>query len=303
MKRRNFIKNTVAAVPALGFKSETVESVSHKTSLEVLVMGTSWGFEGGNELLFSKLKKEGFDGVELWWPAKKEEQKSLYELLKRHNLKIGFLVSGSGQTFDAHLASFKNNLDDILANWPEKPEYINCHSGKDYFSQDQNSQIIAYTIAKTQQSEIEILHETHRGRMCFAAHITRQFLEKHPKMNLTLDISHWCNVHESLLEDQAETLDLAFSRVKHIHARVGHQEGPQVSDPRAPEWATAMERHLSWWDSVIKHREKSGDNRITFLTEFGPPNYMPTLPYTKQPVGNQWEINVYMLKLLKERYA
>jgi hypothetical protein len=54
--------------------------------------------------------------------------------------------------------------------------------------------------------------------MLFAAHITRQFIEKNPALKLTLDISHWCNVHESLLADQKETVDLALSRVGHIHS-------------------------------------------------------------------------------------
>ncbi len=299
MKRRNFLKNTMATLPILNMKND----LTHKTSLELLVMGTGWGFEGSQDQLFTKLKKEGYDGVELWWPSKKEDQKTLFELLKKHDLKIGFLISGSGNNFKDHLASFKYNLDDLLTNWPEKPEYINCHSGKDYYTFEQNGQLVNYTIEKTQSSDINILHETHRGRMCFAAHVTRNFLEKHPKMKLTLDISHWCNVHESLLEDQQETLDLIFKNVKHIHARIGHSEGPQVNDPRAPEWKIELEKHLSWWDTVISNLEKAGEKKITFLTEFGPPNYLPTLPYTKQPVANQWEINNYMLKLLKARYS
>jgi hypothetical protein len=30
---------------------------------------------------------------------------------------------------------------------------------------------------------------------------------------------------------------------------------------------------------------------------------MPTVPYTQMPLANQWEINVYMMNLLKKRYA
>ena len=78
MRSRNFIKNTVTAVPALGFKSETVESVSHKTSLEVLVMGTSWGFEGGNDLLFSKLKKKPGGGGATRPPKNPPPQKKIF---------------------------------------------------------------------------------------------------------------------------------------------------------------------------------------------------------------------------------
>ena len=137
--------------------------------------------------------------------------------------------------------------------------------------------------------------------MLFAAHITRNFIEKNPALRLTLDISHWCNVHESLLEDQAETITLALERVEHLHARIGHQEGPQVNDPQAPEWANAVKTHLNWWDKVMERKIKEG-GIMTILTEFGPPNYMPTLPYTQQPLANQWAINVYMMQMLRKRY-
>jgi hypothetical protein len=34
--------------------------------------------------------------------------------------------------------------------------------------------------------------------------------------------------------------------------------------------------------------------------EFGPPGYMPTLPFTNQPVADAWRVNVEMRKLLIE---
>ena len=115
------------------------------------------------------------------------------------------------------------------------------------------------------------------------------------------DISHWCNVHESLLEDQTETVAMALERVEHLHARIGHQEGPQVNDPRAPEWENAVKAHLAWWDKVLERKMQAGET-MTILTEFGPPNYLPTLPYTQQPVADQWAINVYIMQMLRKRY-
>ncbi len=109
-------------------------------------------------------------------------------------------------------------------------------------------------------------------------------------------------MHESLLGDQAETVDLALTRVEHIHARIGHSEGPQVNDPRAPEWDETVKAHFAWWDRVAERKKKNGE-RMTILTEFGPPAYMPTIPYTRQPLANQWDINVYMMKLLRKRYG
>ena len=126
-------------------------------------------------------------------------------------------------------------------------------------------------------------------------------MAENPELKLTFDLSHWCSVSESYLEDQEETVNLAIERAAHIHARIGHPEGPQVNDPRVPEWETAVDTHFGWWDKIVERKKREGV-RITFLTEFGPPDYMPTLPGTRQPLANQWEINVYMMRLIRERY-
>ena len=193
-------------------------------------------------------------------------------------------------------------VNSLLDNTQQKPLYINCHSGKDYFSFDANNEIIEFTIAQSKKSGIPICHETHRSRMLYSAPITKQFMEKNEALRITLDISHWCNVHESLLHDQENTVQMALSRTDHIHARIGHAEGPQVNDPRAPEWATTVQRHLEWWDAIVQMKIKNGATTMTFLTEFGPPNYMPTMPYSQQPISNQWDINVYMMELIRKRY-
>jgi len=127
-------------------------------------------------------------------------------------------------------------------------------------------------------------------------------MDKIPELRITFDVSHWCNVSESLLQDQQETVDIALQRVDHIHARIGHAEGPQVNDPRAPEWDETMKAHFAWWDKVVESKKQKGD-RLTILTEFGPPTYMPTLPYTQQPLADQWAINLHMMQLLKKRYS
>jgi hypothetical protein len=123
-----------------------------------------------------------------------------------------------------------------------------------------------------------------------------------PELRITFDVSHWCNVSESLLQDQQETVDMTLQRVDHVHARIGHPEGPQVNDPRAPEWDDAMKAHFAWWDKIVEIKKQTGD-RLTILTEFGPPTYMPTLPYTQEPLADQWAINVHMKDLLRKRYA
>ena len=97
-------------------------------------------------------------------------------------------------------------------------------------------------------------------------------------------------------------MQLAISRAVHIHARVGHIQSAQVSDPRAPEWQGEVNTHLQWWDAIVQNRLSQGAATQTITPEFGPVPYMPALPYTKTPVASQWDINIYMLHLLKERY-
>ncbi len=119
-------------------------------------------------------------------------------------------------------------------------------------------------------------------------------------MNLTADFSHWCNVAESLLEDQEEAIDLAVQHSIHIHARVGHPQGPQVTDPRFAEWKVALQKHIDWWRKIYQHHQFNGKKEITITTEFGPAPYLPAAP-GGNPLADQWEINVWMMEFLKKQ--
>ena len=282
------------------FAQKPVFTIPEKFSLKVL--GTSWGFDGSVDTFCAKAKKAGYDGVEMWWPGTAAAQKELFDALEKHQLAIGFLAGGSDSDPSKHFIQFKGMVDGAAYQKMQTPLYINCHSGRDFFSVEENSKFIDHTIKVSKETGIVICHESHRSRILFAAHVAKQYIRKHPEMRITLDISHWCNVHETLLHDQEETVQLAISRTDHVHARVGHPEGPQVNDPRAPEWEATVKRHLEWWDAVVQTKIKNGINKLTILTEFGPPDYMPTLPYTRQPLADQWAINEYMMHLLRKRY-
>ncbi len=284
--------------PLTGLAADTIPM---SNDFQLKIMGTSWGYAGTLDSLCEKVKKEGYDGIEMWWPATPALQAELFAALKKHQLEIGFLAAGHESDYQQHFASFKKMVTAAASNTKQKPLYINCHSGKDFFSFEENAALIAFTMEMAEKTGIRISHETHRSRMLFAAPVARKFLQEIPGLRITLDISHWCNVSESLLQDQPGTVALALERTDHIHARIGHPEGPQVNDPRAPEWAETVAAHFAWWDKIISLKIQQG-GIMTILTEFGPPDYMPTLPYTRQALANQWEINVYMLQTLRKRY-
>ena len=309
LNRRKFLSAATTAVGGAILSSFTQNAFMDKPAFTIppdfslKIMATNWGLTDSVDVFCERAKAEGYDGIEMWWQGNKEKQDELFSALKKHQLEIGFLCGSHESNFEKNLQQFQQQIAAATAQNPQKPLYINCHSGKDFFSFEQNKKFIETTIEASKKSGIPISHETHRSRILYAAPVARQFAEAIQGLRVTLDISHWCNVHESLLHDQEETVDLILQRVDHIHARVGHAEGPQVNDPRAPEWDTAVNRHIEWWDKVMALKIKQGAKQQTFLAEFGPPDYLPALPYTRLPVANQWEINVYMMNLLRKRYS
>jgi sugar phosphate isomerase/epimerase len=307
LNRRDFLELATSASASVLMSSLNDLASYNKPAFEMnkdfqlKVLATNWGFPGSLDEYCARAKKEGYDGIEIWWPLQKKDQDELFDTLKKYGLEVGFLCGSGEAAYDKHLTQFRNMVNAAATQKLQRPLYINCHSGRDHFSFEQNSAFIEHTIRVSKDTGIVICHETHRSRIMFAAHITKQFIEKFPDLHLTFDVSHWCNVHESLLQDQKETVELALSRVEHIHARIGHPEGPQVNDPRAPEWNNVVKQHFEWWDKIIERKRKEAGS-MTVLTEFGPPDYMPTLAYTRQPLADQWAINVHMMNLLRKRY-
>ncbi|MCE6988116.1 sugar phosphate isomerase/epimerase [Dyadobacter sp. CY323] len=259
--------------------------------------------EWGNTLPFAtfceNVKAAGYDGVEMALPFDPNEKDAILEALSANGLElIGQYWQSFERDIDKHARNYEKYLRNLIA---AKPVFINCQTGKDYFSFEKNKRLFELADLLSKDSGIPIIHETHRGKSLYAANITADYLTRIPGLRITLDISHWCNVHESMLEDQEEEVALAIGHTSHIHSRVGHPEGPQVNDPRAPEWAETLETHLKWWDSVAAIHKANG-TVLTVNTEFGPATYMPAMPYTQTPVANQWDINVFMMDLLKKRY-
>ncbi len=248
-----------------------------------------------------KIKEGGFDGVEMMVPLDKKERGELQAGIK--DLELDLIASqwaASGATFNEYFKSFEKHL---FTNAELKPLFSNSQTGKDYYTEEQTAKLIERAAEIAKETGIPILHETHRGKFSFHTTITAKFLNKYSDLRIAADFSHWCNVSESLLQDQQEILDLAISRTDHIHARVGHTQSAQINDPRAPEWEEALNAHLAWWDKIVATHKQKGTEVFTICPEFGPYPYMPELPHSRKPVADLWEVNVFMRDLLKKRYS
>ena len=199
-------------------------------------------------------------------------------------------------TVTAHIQIMEENYRKLA---DLQPLFINSHTGKDYFSFDDNCRIIDAAMNFSAKNGTRILHETHRGRFSFHAASLIPYLKKFPEIELVGDFSHFCTVSESMLADQQEILHQIMPHVAHIHARVGFEQGPQVNDPQAPEWQGHLQEFATWWQQIIAMRKLAGQSQFTITPEFGPVPYMPTAPYSQQALSNQWDTNVFMMQYLR----
>ena len=265
---------------------------------------TYWGLEHLDAAAFiDKILAADYDGVEICIPAAKDFVDSfLIELedVYANNADFIFipqqLISPGIETVDEFIKTMENELLKLVSY---QPTYINSHTGKDYFSFDDNCRIIEACLNITATTGVRILHETHRGRFSFHAATLLPYLDKFPELELVGDFSHFCVVSESLLQDQENIIEQIIPHVSHIHARIGFEQGPQVNDPFAPEWKNHLKRFEGWWQEIILNKKQEGWNNFNVTPEFGPAPYMPAIPFTKQPIGNQWEINKAMMQYLK----
>lgn len=248
-----------------------------------------------------KAKQAGYDGIEANLPVDEAEKIEMLAEIKANGLTwIGQHFETSTSVFEDHLREFESWLFYLAS---ASPMFINSQTGKDFFTVEQNSQLIAMAEMVSNQTGVKIIHETHRGKFGFCTSAAAIYLNKFENLRITADFSHWCCVAESYLKDQTELLNLAISRADHIHARVGYPGGPQINHPAAPEWEEAVAIHCNWWDEIVKQHTASGSKELTFTCEFGPFPYMPQLPFSKDDVSDLWEINLYMKNLLKARYS
>ncbi|TDG36170.1 sugar phosphate isomerase/epimerase [Pedobacter changchengzhani] len=269
-----------------------------------------WGAEDLDwDVFLEKVISSGYDGVEVYPLLTPEEKPAMLQALEETSLDFSLLhtVQNEGKDFAKYCEALERNLNELITYQTEtiKPKFITSQTGREYFTKDQMEICFAICDRISAESGIQIFHELHRNKWSYAAHVVKSYLEdeRFDEVKLTLDFSHWVCVSESYLEDQQEAIDLAIKRAVHIHARVGHIEGPQVTDPRTLENKEALNFHLLWWDKWMEHLKSSGIKECSITPEFGSYPYMAHQIGTTTPIASQWEINCWMKDLLKERYC
>jgi len=275
--------------------------------MNLLLVRHLWGVTEPLTTVIPKIKTLGFGAIEtpvLW--LKPDERATLKALLADHDLRLipqvftGAFDPKASRTPEADLDSLARQIDDALTF---NPLFINAHSGHDAWTTAAMRTFYSGVTQLEKGLPVTVAHETHRGRAFYSPWTVRELLPEFPALKFTADFSHWCCVAERLIDDQLDIIQAVARQTHHVHARVGHAEGPQVNDPRAPEWAEALAAHERWWDIVWNAQQAAGLTTTTLTPEFGPADYLPTLPYTRQPVADLWDICTWMAKRQAERFA
>ena len=275
--------------------------------MKLLLVRHLWGVTESMTTVIPKIKALGFGAIEtgvLWLNA--DDRATLKSLLADHDLRLIPQVFTGGfdpkaiRTPTVDLESLKKQIDDALTF---NPLFINAHTGHDAWTLAEMREFYRGVTTLEKGLPVTVAHETHRGRAFHSPWIVRELLPEFPGLKFTADFSHWCCVAERLIDDQIDIIKAVARQTHHLHARVGHAQGPQVNDPRAPEWAEALAAHERWWDIVWNAQEAAGFTTTTLTPEFGPAGYMPTLPFSNQPVADLWDICTWMAKRQAERFA
>lgn len=238
----------------------------------------------------------GFAATEIYIPAMAESPAECGRLHRQAGLALVAQIITEGPTVADHIRCFEERF---LRALDCGPVAVNSHTGRDIWSLDDNLRLFDKALELEDRHGIPICHETHRSRALFCVPAALALINARPGLKLTADFSHWLCVHESDLADQQESVAAAISSAWHIHARVGHSQGPEVPDPRVPEWQTWLDLSLGFWRKIVAVRRNSGAAFLTITPEFGPPPYMPTHPSTGEPLADAWELNCWMADVLR----
>ncbi len=258
-----------------------------------------WGIDKPWDEVLQKIRELDFDGIEVALPFLEPHQ-DYVDLQDKRGLQLIPMIFTTGNSVREHVASFRKQLEDAITFSPLK---VTCHDGKDAFTIDDARQYYTEVLEIEAGLGVEVAHETHRGRILYNPWTTEVLLREFPKLRLCCDFSHWVCVCERLIDDQEEIIRLCADRTIHVHGRVGYNEGPQVPDPRAPEYQAELEAHERWWDLIWDSQQERGIQSSTFTPEFGPPPYMQTKPFTGDPASDLWVVSNWMAFRQRDRFA
>ena len=273
-----------------------------------LLLFSLWGFSANLAAAIDTACCHGFGGIEanlrhpalaaLTPDAARAQLAAAGKALVLELVTGGDYVPRLDSTPAQHLAELEHQLQRASALAPLR---VTVLTGSDSWPWSVQRDFWRRALDLAAACGLPVSFETHRSRSFYSPWLIDAYLQTFPELRLTADLSHWCAVAERLMTPELEPVRAMAARVDHIHARVGHAQGPSVGHPFAPEWADALVAHRRCWQLFAQARSPASQGPFTITPEFGPDGYLPQLPFTRQPVADLLEINAAMAAWLREQ--
>ncbi len=280
--------------------------------MSIRLIKSAWGLVGADKryatlLDFAGSAHEGqYSGVE--FPVfyleteagtPNEALATLKDYFEQQNLDYIALIATQAESwgdYDAHLASFTEQCKTAAQLGARK---ASVHAGADSFGVERGRTFLEDCMDVAREHGIRPCFETHRARILYNPFTCAELLDAIPSLELTSDLSHWLLVVDRMPHDIMELFDQASARTGHLHARIGHEKSPQVTEPSDPVWSEHIVMYRRWWQISVEARQKTGE-RLTVAPEFGPPPYMHAEPFTGAPGADIVAVNQWMRDRLQE---
>jgi hypothetical protein len=275
--------------------------------MDIRFYKTFWGFSGSVREFADCAREDGYDGLELPAPFERTAQAELRSVLDDYGYDMIAEICTGGSYVPERAATMQDHLDDfdrkLEASLAMSPRQLNCMAGLDAWPLSQSIDFFGQLIEKVKPTGLTISFETHRSRILFNPWVARDLVLALPDLYFTCDFSHWCVVCERLIDTEDDALQIIIPRARHIHGRIGYDQGPQVPHPAAPEYAQALASHQRWWARCWTAMAEAGLAVATMTPEFGPDGYLHHLPFTNAPIADLRQINHWVMTTERRHFA
>lgn len=265
--------------------------------MELHAYKSLWEWGGRWQGRLEDIAGAGYHGIEYSPPSDYSDDAEFIRALETAGLRYLAVVMTAG---DDHRRSFREG---VVRAAQLGPVLISAHSATDRMAERNRLAFFEAALRVEEEVGIPIAHETHRGRAFYTPWHAAQILRALPTLRLGADFSHWAVVCGSDLDPSDPDINLAIDRAIHIHGRVGYAHGPQVPDPRAPEYAAEVETSLAMWLKIARRRQNAGAAALSFTPVFGPWPYMQAHPFTREPLADVAVVNGWMLDRFATLFA
>jgi hypothetical protein len=245
------------------------------TMQKFLVLQSLWAMQGLRDAPAEsslaadvmRIKAAGFDGFGALWHEDAAAAEAV-ELATREGLVVeGLCVPQSLAGIEAAIAR--------AARFPV--HHLNLQLKLLPRTLEEASRLLGRIEALIAGASVPVYIETHRGRLTNDLFFTLELIERHPRLKLLADLSHYVVAREMELPIDAETdrqMATILERSWAFHGRVAGSEQVQLplGFAQHQNW---IDQFGAWWAAGFAswRRRAAPDAELTFVCELGPQPY------------------------------